>query len=221
MKQKLQKFWNYIWKGETLDSYIVFILVSLVFIKFVLFPSLGFIFQNDYPVVAIVSESMEHDITEGKLCGNYYSVSSQSLSFEEWWDICGYYYPTNLNISQEQFLTFDYVNGLYRGDVMVLYGKDPEDIQLGEVLVFVPEDRAWFAAHGPVIHRVVDKWVDEETGEIYFTTKGDHNEKVIPNFESTIPASDVIGVPVARIPYIGYVKLFVNELFVMVLGVFK
>jgi signal peptidase I len=141
------------------------------------------------------------------------------LNYNEWWSLCGKYYQRNYNITSEEFKEFDYSNGLNIGDVMVLYGKDYEDIEIGEILVFIPEDKTFFEQKGPVIHRVVDKWEDEK-GNYHFQTKGDHNSQSFPHFERNISQEDVIGVAVVRVPFIGYAKIIIVEIFTGVLSIF-
>ncbi len=206
-KENLKKFWNFIWYDDSLLSYLLNFLVAYIFIKFILFPGFGFILNNDYPIVAIVSGSMEHKIVDHRICDKYIlDISRTSISQEEWWEFCGSYYEKNYNLTLDDFREFDYRNGLNIGDVMVLYGKDVENIQIGEILVFVPQDRNFFETKGPVIHRVVKKWKDDE-GKYHFQTKGDHNDRSFKNFENDITEDNVIGVSILRVPYIGYVKL--------------
>jgi hypothetical protein len=224
----IRKFWNYLWYDDSIGSYVLNFIVAFIFIKYIFFPGLGFILNNDYPVVAIVSGSMEHKFAPKSdsygrpelnpdntytyfLCTQTYSEDKKFINFDkkvdldEFWDVCGDYYETNFNITQDMFSEFRFNKGLNIGDVMILYGKKPENIEIGEVLVFKPQSEAFFNNYGPVIHRVVDKW--EEDGEIFFRTKGDHNGESFENFENKISEDDVFGVGVVRIPYIGYAKL--------------
>ncbi len=216
----LKSFWKYLWYGDSFGSYVLSFLVAFLIIKFMFFPALGFVLNNDYPIVAIVSGSMEHKITDHRVCDKYIpEIQNKRLSFDEWWSFCSDYYIENFNITKEQFQDFKYSRGLNTGDVMILFGRAPERINVGDVLVFEPENRVWFESHGPVIHRVVDRWQDD--GIWYFQTKGDHNSQSFDNFEKRIPEDKVIGVAVVRIPYIGYAKIFLNNIIVFFLGVFR
>ena len=105
---------------------------------------------------------MEHKIVDGRICDYRNPREKGNLNLNEYWELCGEFYETNLNISQETFSEFKYKNGLNIGDVMILYGKDPAKIEVGEVLVFVPGNRNFFTTKGPVIPRGVKKWEDEE-----------------------------------------------------------
>ena len=219
----LKKFWRFLWHDESLASYVLNLVLAFVIIKFLFFPGLSFLLNNDYPVVAIVSGSMEHKITDHRICDKFVvDVKNKRLSFQEFWDFCGDYYEKDFNITKEQFSSFDYNRGLYIGDVMVLYGRDPAKIKVGDILVFEPGDRDWFLSHGPVIHRVVEKWQDD-VGKYHFKTKGDHNKdsSTMNNFESDIPEERVIGVAVVRVPFLGYVKIWLVDALSFVIGVFR
>lgn len=217
----LKKFWNYIWHDDSLGSYILHFIFAFVVIKFMLFPVIGFALNNDYPIVAIVSGSMEHKVVYNRVCNVHIAdIQSKSLDYDEWWNYCGSYYQSNYNLSKETFSQFEYKNGLNIGDVMILYGKDPQKIEVGEVLVFIPQDKRFFEQKGPVIHRVVQKWTDEN-GKIHFRTKGDHNPVSIDNFENDIIEDNVIGVSVARVPFIGYAKILLNNAILAIYSIIR
>lgn len=210
-KEGLKKFWHYLWHDDSFGSYVLNLALAFIVIKFMFFPAIGFVLNNDYPIVAIVSGSMEHKIVSHHICNiEVVDVTNKRLSHDEWWEFCGKYYEDNFNLTKDKFANFEYKNGLNIGDVMVLYGKDPAKIEVGEVLVFVPQDRNFFATRGPVIHRVIRKWTDEN-GNIHFQTKGDHNPQSFDNFENDIPEKDVIGVSIARVPFIGYAKIAMSN----------
>ena len=211
-KNLVKKFWKFIWYDDSILSYILNFVVAFIFIKFIFFPSIGFVLNNDYPIVAIVSGSMEHKIVDANICNKHISdIFSKSLDQNEWWKFCGDYYKQNFNLTLNNFKKFEYKNGLNIGDVMILYGKNPKNINVGEVLVFVPEDKTWFANNGPVIHRIVKKWQDNN-GLYHFQTKGDHNPKSFKNFEDDIIETDIIGVSIVRVPYLGYPKLILSKI---------
>jgi len=211
-KNYFKKSYDFIFKDDSLLGNIAFLVFAYISIKFIIFPFLGFVLGTSFPLVAIVSGSMEHKIVDGDVCGNNF-FEDQSLSFDKWWEICGNYYNKNLNLTKGDFLNFDYQNGLNIGDVMILRGKKPKDIQVGEILIFVPGDSSWYASHGPVIHRVVKKEFIE--GKYYFTTKGDHNPNTIftKNFETKIPEDRILATSLIRIPYLGYFKVWISKLF--------
>jgi len=206
----LKRFWRYIWYDDSFGSYILNFILAFIIIKFIFFPALGFLLNNSYPVVAIVSGSMEHKIVENRVCDKYVvDENYKKLDFNSWWNLCGEYYK-KFNISQKSFEEFKYKNGLNIGDVMVLYGKKPKDINVGDVLVFIPQDRNFFETKGPVIHRVINIWQDEQE-TYHFRTKGDHNPQSFEGFENDISEENVIGVGVIRIPYIGFAKIVLSN----------
>lgn len=218
--EQLKKLWKYIWYGESIGSYLLTFLVAFLFIKFIFFPILGFTLNTDFPIVAIVSGSMQHKIVDNDICGfRVLDRENEKLDLKSFWEICGEYYEKNYNISQEDFSNFDYSKGLYVGDVMVLYGKKYENIYVGDVLVFIPENLQWYQSHGPVIHRVVDRWQDKDD-KWFYRTKGDWNEKSFANFEQNISQDNVIGVPILRVPFIGYAKIYLNKAFMFFIGIF-
>lgn len=103
---------------------------------------------------------------------------------------------------------------LLKGDLLFLKGTDPATIKNGtiggkegDIIVFnaflIP---GWpHAPNDPIVHRVVDKWYDNGW---FFRTKGDANPTVdaLP-----VPEWAIEGVVVGRIPYIGWVKIFLTD----------
>ncbi|NQZ84912.1 MAG: hypothetical protein HRU03_04275 [Nanoarchaeales archaeon] len=213
-----KKFWLYIWYDDSIGSYIANFAFAYVFIKFLLFPVLGLLLGTSFPIVAIVTGSMEHKVVQGSICNNKIIASGvTSLDEDEWWDHCGNYYVDNFNLTQDDFKNFEYSNGLDIGDVLILKGSEPENIEIGEVLIFIPQDRNFYLTKGPVIHRVVNKWKDED-GKFHFQTKGDHNSKSFENFENDIIEDNVLAVSAVRIPYLGYVKIVLTNVIFFVSG---
>lgn len=88
---------------------------------------------------------------------------------------------------------------------MVLRGKDPSSIDVGDVIVYATQQPY------PIIHRVVA--VRQQDGAYFFTTKGDNNAQVIrrADYEENIKETQLIGTAAVRIPYLGYVKIFAVE----------
>jgi signal peptidase len=89
------------------------------------------------------------------------------------------------------------------GDLIVVRGVDPTTIRPGDVIVFdvpPPYDRY---TPSPIVHRVVE--VRAEDGRLAFVTKGDN----LPSPDGwLVPAENVRGVCVAKVPYLGYPAVF-------------
>jgi hypothetical protein len=185
-KKTIKKVWHFIWEEDSIWSWLVNIVLAFVLIKFVVYPGLGFILSTSHPIVAVVSGSMEHD-----------------GSFDDWWSVQQQYYA-EFGISREEFMEYQYKNGFNKGDIMVLLGRKAEKLDVGDVIVFNGGRK------DPIIHRVIRKW--EEDGKYFFQTKGDNNEKSMPNLELRIPESQVIGQAVVRVPFLGYIKIWFVDL---------
>lgn len=87
-----------------------------------------------------------------------------------------------------------------KGDI-ILYEKykSTDDIKVGNIIVFYEDDIK-------VIHRIIDqKLMGEETR---YYTKGDANQKQDEGYRET---KDIIGQVKARIPYMGWFTLWIND----------
>ena len=186
-KSFFKKVWHFIWKEDSLLSWVVNIILAFILVKFLIYPGLGLVLGTTHPVVAVVSGSMEHD-----------------GDFDQWWSGFGEWYVTE-DISREEFLDYSFINGFNQGDIMVLKGVDPGGISVGDVIVFNGNSR------NPIIHRVVDKW--EENGEYHFQTKGDHNaDSSVGLGETDITSDRIIGKARFRVPYLGWFKIGFSSL---------
>jgi signal peptidase I len=100
-----------------------------------------------------------------------------------------------------------------RGDLLIVKGVPPSTIRNGTI-----EDKDGdiivFDAHGvwlnppdePIVHRVVDKKFED--GIWQFRTKGDANSIIDPGW---VPENKIFGVVIFKIPFIGWVKIFLTE----------
>jgi len=89
------------------------------------------------------------------------------------------------------------------GDLVLVRGVDPLEVKEGDIIVFnvpPPYDRQ---VPSPVIHRVVGVEVYE--GKPYFKTKGDNPRAGEDPW--VVPAENVVGIYVAKVPYLGYAVL--------------
>jgi signal peptidase I len=197
-----KKFWHFLWKEDSLLSWIVNILLAFILIKFIIYPGLGLMLGTNLPVVAVISESMQHE-------GN----------FDEWWNsqaMCGeetIFYDNSTRckqsdwynekgITKEEFLKFPMHNGFSKGDIIVLRGVDFEKLAVGEIIVYQSK------LSYPIIHRVVEK-------NDVIQTKGDHNPKQIVDTqlnEKYITKDQVLGKAWIKIPWLGYVKIWFVDL---------
>lgn len=183
-KSVLKKLWYFIWEDNSIWSWLVNLVLAFVLIKFIVYPGLGFLLSTTHPVVAVVSESMTHND-----------------NFDGWWGKAGSWYSER-RISKSAFEKFPLKNGFDKGDIMVLKGKKPENIKVGDVVVF------WSSKRDPIIHRVVKKW--QENDVYYFQTKGDNNPGMLKTpavDETKISQEQVVGNAVIKIPLLGWVKI--------------
>ncbi len=225
-------FWKFLWHSNSVWSWVLNIVLAFVLIKFLLYPGIGLILGTSHPIVAVVSESMDHrmihpcktfdrtgsncliyDKTSWAVCGVMFSTK-RSVDFDFYWENCGFYYESHHNLTKEQFAEFPFHSaGFKRGDIIILRGKKPEDIKLGDVIVFRANKEY------PIIHRVVEK---KKLGdEWYFTTKGDHNSASFDDStiaEVNINEDRVLGVSALKIPYLGYVKIKFVDLISFLIG---
>lgn len=199
----IKQFWNWLWNDNGVWSWVVLLLLTFLFIKFIFYPGVGLALSTTHPIVAVVSGSMEHD-----------------GDFDNWWEstaICGItqnYQPLycsqeefyfEYNISYDNFKTFDFPNGFDKGDVMIIYGEKPKDIKVGDVVVWRTSVRS-----EPIIHRVINITYDSNENRYYFHTKGDHNQRsinIVGFDETKISEDSLVGKAIFRLPKVGYLKL--------------
>jgi len=208
MKEKniINKFWHFLWKDDSLLSWVTLLILAFVLIKFIIFPVLGLIMGTSHPIVAVISGSMDHRLNNNQICGEFRDnvVGDYSNNFDDWWHICGGWYEEK-DISKESFEKFPLKNGFRRGDIIVLKGKKPEVINRGDIIVFRASNRG-----DPIIHRVVD--INYENERYYFQAKGDHNPDSNSGIgENKISQDNIIGVSLFKIPLLGYVKIVFVE----------
>jgi len=202
MAVTLKKIWWFIWESNSIWSWIVNIILAFIIIKFLIYPVLGFLLGTSFPIVAVVSGSMEHD-------GN----------FDQWWDspaICNFNkcmqqdFYTGLNITKSQFKTFKFKNGFNKGDIIILKGVKPENVKIGDIIVFISSRER--PRPDPIIHRII-QITKTDSGTI-IQTKGDHNSQSVNSctldgclYELDIRESQLIGKAVIKIPYLGWIKI--------------
>src|SRR3989344_6864517 len=188
-KDSLRKFWNFL-KEDSWQSWIVSLVLLIILIKFVLFPTLSFITSSPLPLVVVESCSMYH-----------------KSSFDDWW-VNNFEWYENHNISNFQLKSFSFKNGLNKGDIIFVWGRS--SYNLGNIIIFTPNSDS--SAHHPIIHRLISTTPLE--------TKGDHNSaQLTPNNnrqkidETSIQKENIIGKAVFKIPILGWIKLIFFEPF--------
>ncbi len=184
IKKTLKKIWYFIWEDNSVLSWIVNVVLAFVIIKFLVYPGLGLLLGTTHPIVAVVTGSMEHD-----------------EPFDEWWEKNEAYY-TSIGITKEQFESFPMKNGFKRGDIIILGNSN--NAKTGDIIVFRS------GRPDPIIHRVI-KMENENT----YVTKGDHNRA--PIIDDTLNEYDtkksaVIGKSIAKVPFLGYIKIWFVDL---------
>lgn len=189
------------------------IIISIVFgvalAAFFYYGVLATILQTNLPVVAVVSGSMDHGITDDNLkefaypCGKV--VDGYTESFEKWWDSCGGSYA-QFGITREQFMDFPFKDGFKKGDMPIVQKAD--SYKEGDIIVYTALGCQTRQAteSAPIIHRIVE--IDEQ-GIIH--TKGDHNRSQ-NNYENCITEDQVHGRVIFIIPKLGYVKVLASEI---------
>lgn len=186
-KSLLGKIWYFIWEDDSLLSWIVNIILAFILVKFVLYPGMGFVMGTSHPIVAVVSESMEH----------------HPYDFDNWWTMNSNFYTDN-SITKSYFESSKFHKGFSKGDIIFL--KKPDGIRTGDIIVFQG------STANPIIHRVVK--IYEEDGKTYYQTKGDNNPQSYEALQETkIPKEKIIGKAIFKLPYLGWVKLIFVELF--------
>ncbi|MBS3064558.1 MAG: hypothetical protein J4472_01980 [DPANN group archaeon] len=179
------KIWHFLAHEESIQSYLVNALIVILIGKFLFFPLLGAALGTDFPIVAVVSNSMQHN-----------------ENFDGWWKLNGAWYE-NKGITKEQFETFYKYKGFSKGDVFVVRHVDYNDIKIGDIIIYNVE-----GYRDPIIHRVI---AINET----IQTKGDSNidqikfEKSVK--ESQIQGKVVMWMPAIgwiKVIFLDIAKLF-------------
>jgi signal peptidase len=84
------------------------------------------------------------------------------------------------------------------GDIIIVRGIDPQAVTVGMIIIF----HSPYEYDMPIVHRVVA--VDNQGSTVSFETKGDNN----PGPDGwRVPAQNLMGVFVAKIPYVGLLSL--------------
>lgn len=182
----IKKFWNWLWKSNSILSWIVLFILIFIFVKFIFFPFFSLILNTKMPFVIVESYSMQH-------C---YGIKKNPLihcNFNEYWLNYGYFYE-NIGINKTNFSNFKFKDGLDAGDIVVLKGE--KDYKVGDIIVFIANNK-------PIIHRIIKKRCEDYC---IYETKGDNNNGQL-EFEKNITKQYIIGKAIFVIPKLGWIKL--------------
>jgi len=126
---------------------------------------LGLVLGTDLPVVAVVSNSMTHDVT------------TPSRHYEYLQEKYGY--------TEEEVDSWPITGGFLRGDALVVVGTETDELSPGDVIVYDIEGQST-----PIVHRIVKINEDEN-----IVTKGDHNPSHDPWTPTNIHGKAVAVIP--------------------------
>ena len=102
MKDKLKKLWRFIWEDNSIWSWLVNLVLAFVLVKFIIYPGLGLLLGTGYPVVAVVSGSMEHD-----------------GGFDNWWNSQENIY-NELGITKKEFKDFLKIDMMLKSELKII-----------------------------------------------------------------------------------------------------
>ncbi|MFW5847246.1 MAG: signal peptidase I [Nanoarchaeota archaeon] len=189
-----KKFWFIVWKDESLKGWFISIILIFILIRFIFFPLLNLATGTSLSLAIVESCSMYHN-------NDILSFND----FEEWWNRKGHSETyEKRDINKTEFSGFGFSKGLNKGDILFITKVKPQDIEIGDVIIFVggPQNK-------PIIHRVVD--IDSSEDEKFFKTMGDNVGRV-QFFEEKISEKQIVGKARFKIaPVIGWVKLIFFE----------
>ncbi len=87
------------------------------------------------------------------------------------------------------------------GTLIYVKDVDPEKLKAGDVITFM------ISKETTVTHRIVEV-ISESDGTLYFRTKGDANNT---EDSGSVHQDNVLGKPIFKIPYLGYMAAFVTQ----------
>jgi signal peptidase I len=184
-KEGVQRIWKFLHE-DSWQSWIVSIILIIVLVKGVFFPTLAWITGTQLPLVVVESCSMYH-----------------GQSFDEWWQDNSDWYESH-NISYESYKSFSLKNGLNKGDIVFVWGKS--NYKLGDIIIFNAQ------AQHPLIHRIIEENPfatkgDHNSDQLRTNNNGNRID------ETDIARENILGKAVGKIPYLGWIKLIFFEPF--------
>ena len=146
----------------------------------------SFVMGTSTPFIAVTTSSMVHDDTTGR-------------TYLEWMQ--------NNGFTKDQLSLFPFSGGFSPGDAIIVLGVKPENIRVGDVIIY---DQQGYPM--PIIHRVIQ--IQQKDGVYYFFTKGDHNSIQDP---WAVSQDKIKGRAWFMIPFLG----MINTIFVRVVMFLK
>jgi signal peptidase I len=138
-KSFLFRFWKFL-NEDTWQSWLVSLILIVIVIKFIFFPTLSFLTQTPLPIVVVESCSMYHE-----------------SSFDDWWEKNRGWYEDQ-GITKAGFEEFSFKNGLNKGDIIFVWGRG--DYDLGDIIIFNTKEH-----NRPIIHRIISQNPIETKGD--------------------------------------------------------
>lgn len=198
LQQTAKKIWHFIWEENSTLSWLANIILAFILIKFIVYPGMGFLLSTQYPIVAVVSGSMEHKQEFNKwwnteCCTNQQCTQkrTQTENYQKW------------NINKQNYTKFPYTSGFNKGDIMIL--TSPKNPKIGDVIVFMTQTRP-----DPIIHRLVN--IKTENSQTTYNTQGDNNCGATADFEKNIKEQQLLGKAYIKIPLLGWIKILFVKL---------
>ncbi len=195
LKEIWKKFWHLLWVDESLKGWIFAFVFLFIFIKIIFFPTLSFLTGTPMPLAIVESCSMYHE-----------PIIPFIYDFDKWWESHSAKY-SKFNIEKNEFENFRLKNGFNKGDILFAVKAKPEELKIGDVIMFNAGQK------NPLIHRIIN--IKKQGDNYIFSTIGDNNEKSFTPTnnpygidEININENQLVGKAVFRIaPYIGWGKL--------------
>ena len=189
LKYYLKKFWDIVWKDDSIKGWIISLIFIFIVIKLIFFPFMSLVTGTSLPLVIVESCSMYHE-------------DNLLSDFNEWWGTNINKY-SNQDITREQFEEFPFKKGFSKGDILFITKAKPEKLEVGDVIIFSANYK------NPIIHRIIK--INKKGEEYIFSTIGDNNSGQLVN-EKSISEDKLVGKATANIaPFIGWGKLVFFE----------
>lgn len=171
---------------EELKDWILWLGTAAV-VALVLGNGLRLALGNSTPLVAVMSGSMVHDETA---------------------EFTYYQFMQARNFTLDGLSKFPIPGGFNKGDVLLVVKAKPEELKVGDVIVFRVSGQKY-----PIIHRIIE--IGEEGGS--YLTKGDHNPAPDGRWP-LVTYGQIEGKAVFKVPAIGFIKVIPLEVWNSVSG---